>query len=495
MDPKKENSRPRWWTSLRGRIIFLLAVLLAVNLAGALLTLWFTFHIRTMHSQEVNRNLAALLKAQDLMATLLMQKGFATYYFLNKDQQWLDQLETYNLRFEKLLQEAREVDYEKRGLDLLAEIEANYIRYTFARDQVINLYKEGRNEDGAKLHWEVRGQFHEIYNLAEEYKGLHQSSILAAQKYFLEKARFMIVLAVVAVPCTTGLGVILALVLFRQILGPIRRMAVETNGHRSRLGDEVKTIGQKMKSLKEDMNQAQFELEQSREQLMHSEKLALVGKMAAGVAHSVRNPLTSVKMRLFSLERGLRLSPEEKEDFEVISEEIRHIDTIVGNFLEFSRAPKLRKQMVSLSDVVDSTLDLIRHRLESHGAELTVHREQPLPECPADPEQIKEALMNLIFNACEAIADGGSIEIREQVREVGRSERELVIRVIDDGPGIPDSAKDKIFEPFFSAKEEGAGLGLSIARRIVEEHGGRLELESSNVQGTTFILIMPLKEA
>ena len=140
----------------------------------------------------------------------------------------------------------------------------------------------------------------------------------------------------------------------------------------------------------------------------------MVGKLAAGVAHSIRNPLTSVKMRLFSMKRSLELSASQKEDFEVISEEIRHIDTIVRNFLEFSRPPKLKMQRISPSDVVDLALSLLHNRLESYGVEVKLIREQRLPEIWADPEQLKEVLVNLVVNACEAMVGGGAITIQEE---------------------------------------------------------------------------------
>ncbi len=118
------------------------------------------------------------------------------------------------------------------------------------------------------------------------------------------------------------------------------------------------------------MDLAQTELTRSQEHLLQSGKWAMVGKLAAGVAHSIRNPLTSVNMRLFSLKRSLAMSPSQKEDFEVISEEIRHLDAIVRNFLEFSRPPKLKMQRVSPSDVVDGAVQLLRYRLESYGVEV-----------------------------------------------------------------------------------------------------------------------------
>ena len=165
---------------------------------------------------------------------------------------------------------------------------------------------------------------------------------------------------------------------------------------------------------------------------------------------------------------------------------------IVRNFLEFSRPPKLKMQRVSPSDVVDNALVLLRHRLESYGVQVKLDRVEGLPEIWADPDQLKEVLVNLMLNACEVMAGGGVITVREEI--LGDSPRgpAVVIRVGDTGPGIPESVQDKVFQPFFSTKEEGTGLGLSIATRIIEDHGGRLELESKKNEGATFIITLPL---
>ena len=138
-------------------------------------------------------------------------------------------------------------------------------------------------------------------------------------------------------------------------------------------GDEVKALSHSVRGLIQNVDQTQSELQKSRESLLQADKMALVGKLAAGMAHSIRNPFTSVKMRLFSLNRSLKLSDTQKEDFDVISEEIRHVDTIVQNFLEFSRPPKLKIQSISPSVVVDQAIALLKHRLKSYDVEVT-HR-------------------------------------------------------------------------------------------------------------------------
>ena len=177
----------------------------------------------------------------------------------------------------------------------------------------------------------------------------------------------------------------------------------------------------------------------------------------------------------------------------VISEEINHIDTVVQNFLEFSRPPKLKMQMVSPSVVVDSVIQLLEHRLKSYDVSIKVVRNGTLPEIEGDPEQLKEVLVNLVINACEAMEKKGSIVIEEKIFYEKSLEKVAVLRLSDTGPGIPKPILDKIFQPFFTTKEEGTGLGLSIASRIIEEHKGRLEVISTENEGATFIITLPLK--
>ena len=292
------------------------------------------------------------------------------------------------------------------------------------------------------------------------------------------------------------LAIILIFFLVHGILEPVRRLTLETDRNKGwqKTGDEVKTLSNSVHDLMKEYDQTQFELEKSRVHLLQSEKMALVGKLAAGTSHSIRNPLTSVKMRLFSLSRSLDFDHNQKEDFDVISEEIGHIDNILQNFLEFSRPPRLKLQPVSPSDVVDQAVQLLEHRLESYQVVVTIQRSNRLPLIMADPEQLKEVLVNLIVNACESMDHGGSMVISEEETSEPALGRVVGIRLTDNGPGISDSMMDKIFQPFFTTKEEGTGLGLSIAVRVIEEHHGRLDVESEEGKGSTFIITLPIKE-
>jgi PAS domain S-box-containing protein len=233
---------------------------------------------------------------------------------------------------------------------------------------------------------------------------------------------------------------------------------------------------------------------QARERLNEAEKLALVGKLAAGVAHSIRNPLTSVKMRLYSLQRTIHLSKMERDDLEVISEDIDRIDDIIQNFLAFSRPSKPKMQRITPSECVDKSLQLLHPRLKAHGVDVQLHRRQRLPEVFADPEQLMEVLANLLLNACEAMGSGGSVVVREE-KDTSEGRGDVaVIHIRDTGPGIPMSVQEKIFQPFFTTKSEGTGLGLSIAARIIQDHGGWLDIESSEGEGTSFSISIPVQE-
>ncbi|WP_243545248.1 sensor histidine kinase [Pseudodesulfovibrio tunisiensis] len=481
--------------SLRSQLLGLIGALLIATLSGAAVTFWYAHSTQVLFSHLEEYDLQALLAAQGLESELVVQKGLTTYYSLDQDQRWLKEIGRHHMAFETWLGKARRSNYLDKGRDILNRIESAYLRFTHSRDKVISLYARNRREEAVVLHQEVRRRFQSIYDMCEEYKRLHEERIDMAGNAYSSQAKTLTILSLAAVPVSAILALWLGIILFKQILGPIRRLAdLDDGGRNDNLSGEMGALSDRMHTLLDDVEMAHQMLQQSRDQIAQSEKLAMVGKLAAGVAHSIRNPLTSVKMRLFSLERSLRLDDLQREDFDVISEEIRHLDTIIRNFLEFSRPPKLKMQRVSPSDVVDSTLALLSHRLESSEVEAVVEREDRLPDVQVDPEQLKEALMNLVLNACEAMVDGGRISIAEDVGVIEPHGRMAVIRVADNGPGIPKGMQDDIFKPFHSTKEEGTGLGLSIANRIMAEHGGWLHLQSSGPKGTTFLLALPLKE-
>jgi signal transduction histidine kinase len=482
--------------TLKNRVLLILTGFVLVALSLGLVLVWYTFRMESLLASITEKHLFAFRNAEALEAALMKQKGLVAYHLLDGDPDWLRQQESLEREFSGRLARVRETTDDAGQIEGLEGLAAEYQAYAATKRRVVELYRSGDPTAGGTLHREAHRHFDALIRRSAGLKQFHTQRILAAEAYSHEQAQRLRLISFAAIFSSAGLTLLLAFVFVYQILEPLRRLTREAYraGVPARSENEVKSLSRGVRVLLHDVHHTQSELVRSRESLLQAEKMALVGKLAAGMAHSIRNPFTSVKMRLFSLGRSLDLDAAQKEDFDVISEEIRHIDTIVQNFLEFSRPPKLKMQPVNPSSVVDSALRLLEHRLKAYGVTVAVDRPEPLPSVRADAEQLKEVLVNLVVNACEAMAPGGKITIEERPASLGTHGQAAVIRVRDNGPGIPPSLVEKVFQPFFSTKEQGTGLGLSIAQRIIGEHFGSLEVESIDGQGALFTITLPAKE-
>lgn len=473
---------------LRFRILFLIVSMAVVAILAALMVITYTTRFNRVFEQVMENNLVAFETAEKMQLSLANQKGFLTYYFTDNDPRWLKELGEHRQLFNTYMEKAFELSSDSGDRDRLAEIGQKYADYISYKDQVIDSYRKADQPQISSLHQRHRHLFFDLLELGEQYKSRQWEKIIHARdqtRVYGSGMKFMSILASFLV---VFVAVWLSVILTRQILDPIDRFASGTVGSPT---DSDRPMPKD--SLKSIFTHARSELEKSRENLEQAEKMAMVGRLAAGMAHTIRTPFTSVKMRLFSLDRSLELSDDQQEDFQVISQEIHRIDNILQNFLEFSRAPKLKIDRISLTKVVEATLLLLKHRLDACDIEVRHHPRKDLPLLNGDPEQLKEALLNIIINGCEAIRNIGVIDIREDmiVSSQGRTYATLSIR--DSGPGIPEGSKAKILQPFFTTKDDGTGLGLSITRRIVEQHHGILTFESGPDTGTTFTIQLPVE--
>jgi len=481
--------------SLRSRIFSMLTALLFIILAGGFVMVWYTYRMERLLTSIIDEDITAYQTAEALESSLVNQKGFVSYYFLDGNPDWLKRLGAYRQIFTERFKEAQALPKGGPEEQIIGQLDFEYNRYITSKDQVIRHYKVGEYDAGAEIHQNVRNYFFKILDLCKKYKTIQIEKIMLAKAESRAYATKLRSIALMGVLVSFLLGMLMVFVLINQVLDPIKQLAKEANkgDDKKKSADEVKALSRNVKGLIENANHANIEIEQSREHLLQAEKMVMVGKLAAGTAHSIRNPLTSVKMRLFSLSRSLDLSLLQQEDFQVISEEVGHIDTIVQNFLEFSRPPKLNIQDISPSAVVDQTIQLLEHRLKAFDVKIEIDRKQLLPIIPGDPDQLKEVLVHLMINACESMKKSGIISILEEETFSQKMGRVIKIRLADNGPGIPESIRNKIFDPFFTTKENGSGLGLSIALRIIEEHHGRLDVTSRPNGGTVFSITLPIE--
>ncbi len=232
----------------------------------------------------------------------------------------------------------------------------------------------------------------------------------------------------------------------------------------------------------------------SEESLRKSERLTTLGLLAAEIAHEIRNPLTVLKL----LQGGLGLEfPEgdpRRTDLRVISEKLDQLEAIVTRVLSFGQAPSSLHTRVSLTEIVDDTLLLIRLKLAQSKVHARFGRPTEALVVDAHKGQIQQVLLNLLLNAMQAMPDGGTIELAAARSSKG-SVPTLILDVIDTGPGIPETIRPRIFDSFLSGRPGGTGLGLAIAKRVMLSHHGDIALVSTGPTGTTFRLTLPLAKS
>lgn len=237
-------------------------------------------------------------------------------------------------------------------------------------------------------------------------------------------------------------------------------------------------------SMYERLKKSSQELE---EQLLQSSKLAALGQLSAGIAHELRNPLTSIRVLFNSIAGMAGQSGNLKSDVEVIESEIERMNGIIKQFLDFSRPGFLCISNVNVNNIIEETLNLIAYELKEREISVSKIFEQRAPEINADGEKLKQVFLNIILNSMHAMPEGGKLTIKTALEE-----GYIKVSIKDTGNGIPDEIKDKLFEPFFTTRQEGLGLGLCITKRIVDNHKGTIKIDSDIVKGTTVVIKLPL---
>jgi signal transduction histidine kinase len=294
-------------------------------------------------------------------------------------------------------------------------------------------------------------------------------------------------------------GLALLWLFIRGVHTPLRRMALDAKtfsdvGHAGLSNppdDEFKAVGFYLRALMADVTNTRSALHRSIQQTHNAEKLAAVGKLAASVAHEIRNPLIAVKLWLTSIQKKKSDDEELCRNLGMMSDEITRLDGLVRDFLEFSRPRALNIEPIQISALLDETLDLVGHRYEGGQINLVRKYSAEIPPIMGDWKQLKQIFINLMNNAAEAMPEGGEIRVLASYVHDIDARPMVLVRVQDTGSGIAENIQQRLFEPFFTTKECGTGLGLCIAAGIMTRHGGRLVLESSNERGTTFAVWIP----
>ena len=234
------------------------------------------------------------------------------------------------------------------------------------------------------------------------------------------------------------------------------------------------------------------------ERMKERDRLAALGQMAAGLAHEIRNPLGSIKGAAQYLQpvEGERPDSSTREFLGIIVEEVDRLNKIVSQFLDYARPYRGDQSPLDVNDVVRKTINLIEKERSGSRVEIAMNLHDGLPPVRADAQQLRQVFLNLTINAFDAMAQGGRLQVSTSLRRStrrGASAAFLEIRFRDDGVGIPPADLRSLFIPFFTTKEKGTGLGLPISQRIIENHGGTIEVRSQPGSGSTFTVLLPVE--
>ncbi len=270
----------------------------------------------------------------------------------------------------------------------------------------------------------------------------------------------------------------------KQLLSGTRRVADGDLGHVIPVGEA------ELGALAKAFNKMQEKLLSSQRQLIIAEKLASIGKLAASVAHEINNPLTGILT--FAEDLADRAAPDDprSQDYEVIRHEAMRCREIVRDLLDFSRQDKPNLRPININDVLVHMIKFVSKQALFRNVEIITALHEDLPPVIADPTQVEQVILGLLVNASEAMPDGGKIFVDSNpIQQKG----EIEISIRDSGSGIPEENLQRIFEPFFSTKGgKSMGIGLAVSWNIINQHGGRLEVDSRPGEGTIFRIFMPV---
>lgn len=298
------------------------------------------------------------------------------------------------------------------------------------------------------------------------------------------------------------LGLAGATVLARRISRPIEKLVEGTVriskgdfSHRIGIGsqDEIGNLARSFNDMTARLLDARDKMEDAHKKLIQAEKLASIGRLAATIAHEIRNPLTSVKLNIQKIVEDGRLGSPETEHLAISQEGIALIEKFIKELLNFTRVSELQRDRFPVALILDESIKVLADAFREKRIALERRVEDGLPDVPVDGDKMRQVFLNVLRNALEATPSGGRVKVTV-ARAEGAAAGMIRVRVSDNGCGIPEKDWENIFEPFYSTKSTGFGLGLANARKIIEQHKGLVRVIRKRGPGTAFEILIPGEE-
>jgi C4-dicarboxylate-specific signal transduction histidine kinase len=397
-------------------------------------------------------------------------------------------------RIGEQLEQARRLADTKKELDLVAKLDAGLQHYFRTWDS--------RGTDPSAKARAIHVLERDALPVCRELQEVNVEQIQETETALRRTVQWVIA-GLIGV-CTVGAlgGLLLGYGVARTLRRSIHHLSIHVQDAANKLRQDLRPVSLKedgdltqlhgqMQNVVREIEQVVEKLQQRERDLLRAEQLAAVGQLAAGVAHELRNPLTSIKMLVQTSREEAQAQGLEAEDLRVIDLEIRRMERCLQTFLDFARPPKPACRRLDLAAAVQRTLDLVGGRARKQQVAVCFTPPAPPVFVAADEEQLQQLLVNLTLNALDVMPRGGRLEIDLRGGR-GGDRRQVEVCVQDTGPGIAAEVMPRLFQPFVSGKETGLGLGLVTSRRIAESHGGSLEGHNRPEGGACFVLRLPL---
>lgn len=398
-------------------------------------------------------------------------------------------------RIEAHLDAIREYADQDKERDLSAKLDASYARYLAVWE---TLPHRGRDGHDTRVREAITILETETLRECQELRQFNSRRIEEAASDYRRVLREL-AWGIAGVGASGSVaGLILGYGVARGLSRSIRRLQVQIQDVAGKLGPDrpaivltgegdLDRLDVQMQGLVQRVEEVVARLQQREREVLRAEQLAAVGQLAAGVAHEIRNPLTSIKMLVQAGREGDPPGGLASDDLEVIEREVRRMERSLKTFLDFARPPKPERREIELAPVIRHTLDLVRGRAVKQRVEVRFDPPAEPVRLFADPEMLRQVFVNLALNALDVMPAGGRLEIA--LEPLAGTWVRAVVR--DTGPGVAPEIEPRLFQPFVSSKETGLGLGLVTSRRIVEDHGGTLTTANPPGGGACFYVRLP----
>lgn len=498
------------------RISVALVVVGAFLLSAGIYAAWRVYRLQQRGDDMLSENVASVRAAEELETVVREFQYRLKRSLATTEIRHIEQITGRLGEGERWLHEAEMLAKTTREQQLVARMRRGYERL---EDDLGDL--EGREFSGATVQSTLNTLADEVIPnkilvFLDKYIQHNEEELAAASERNQATARRLMYGLLLLGSCGGAAGLLAGYMIARSVSRTIVQLSVPIRDTAGKLNEVVGPVAisarpgfedlqSVLQTLAEHVSTVVERLQVREREMLRAEQLAAVGQLAAGMAHELRNPLTALKTILQLSKTSADLS---ERDLQVLNAEVRRLEQSVQQFLDFARPPQPEKRFLNLTELLDQSVDLMARRAQQQGVRLECDAATEPLHVMADATQLRQVVLNLVLNGCDATPRGGVVRIEADGGKskslVGKKDLDgkknsdrcgVTIRVRDSGSGLPAALGERIFEPFISTKETGLGLGLSICRRIVEAHGGQISAADISSGGTVFSVWLPHQEA